>query len=263
MNEGEFRLIRDYDSRLLEKEQVSADVWHLTFECPEIAAAARPGNFVLVKTAAGSAPLLRRPLGILGADPAKGTVEMLFRVVGQGTALLSRAARGATFSVRGPVGGQFGPFGHEKIWAVAGTLGVAPLLFLRRELNGFGHLFLGVGNASWRSFAEWVRSRAPEMVLYSDDGSIGRKGFSIAGLEGQDLSGVSLVCCGPNPMMKALYERYGSQCDDIQVSLERRMGCGMGGCFGCVVDTATGRRRVCIDGPVFQAREVKWDELHL
>ena len=101
------------------------------------------------------------------------------------------------------------------------------------------------------------------MLFRSDDGSIGRRGFSIAGLEGQDLSDVSLACCGPNPMMKALYERYGAQCDDIQVSLERRMGCGMGGCFGCVVDTTTGRRRVCIDGPVFQAREVKWDELHL
>lgn len=263
MNEGEFRLIRDYDSRLLAKEQVAPDIWHLTFACPEIAENARPGNFVLLKTASGSAPLLRRPLGILGADPEKGTIETLFRVVGQGTALLAQAAPETSLSVRGPVGGQFGPFRHEKVWAVAGTLGIAPLLFLRRRLNAFDRLFLGVGNALWRSFADWVQARAPEMVLYSDDGSIGRKGFSIAGLEGQDLSGVSLACCGPNPMMKALYEQYGSQCDDIQVSLERRMGCGMGGCFGCVVDTTTGRRRVCIDGPVFQAEEVKWDELHL
>lgn len=263
MNEEEFRLIRDYDSRLLAKEQVAPDIWHLTFACPEIAENARPGNFVLLKTASGSAPLLRRPLGILGADPEKGTIETLFRVVGQGTALLAQAAPETSLSVRGPVGGQFGPFRHEKVWAVAGTLGIAPLLFLRRRLNAFDRLFLGVGNALWRSFADWVQARAPEMVLYSDDGSIGRKGFSIAGLEGQDLSGVSLACCGPNPMMKALYEQYGSQCDDIQVSLERRMGCGMGGCFGCVVDTTTGRRRVCIDGPVFQAEEVKWDELHL
>ncbi|MBO5493198.1 MAG: dihydroorotate dehydrogenase, partial [Pyramidobacter sp.] len=66
-----------------------------------------------------------------------------------------------------------------------------------------------------------------------------------------------------NPMMKALYNQYGTSCDDIQVSLEKRMGCGYGGCYGCVVDTTTGRRRICIDGPVFQAREVKWDELHL
>lgn len=263
MNEGEFRLIRDYDSRLLAKEQVAPDIWHLTFACPEIAENARPGNFVLLKTASGSAPLLRRPLGILDADPEKGTIETLFRVVGQGTALLAQAAPETSLSVRGPVGGQFGPFRHEKVWAVAGTLGIVPLLFLRRRLNAFDRLFLGVGNALWRSFADWVRARAPEMVLYSDDGSIGRKGFPIAGLEGQDLSGVSLACCGPNPMMKALYEQYGSQCDDIQVSLERRMGCGMGGCFGCVVDTTTGRRRVCIDGPVFQAEEVKWDELHL
>lgn len=256
-------MIRDYDSRLLRKRQIAPDVWHVTCECPEIAAAAHPGNFVLVKATSGSALLLRRPFGILDADPEKGTIEMLFRVVGQGTALLAAAGTGAVLSVRGPVGNQFGPFRHEKIWAVAGTLGIAPLLFLRHRLNGFGRLYLGVGNASWRNFAEWVQRRAPEMILYSDDGSIGRRGFSIAGLKGQDLSGVSLVCCGPNPMMKALYEHYGSQCDDIQVSLERRMGCGMGACFGCVVETTTGRRRVCVDGPVFQAREVKWDELHL
>ncbi|MCI6259844.1 MAG: FAD-binding oxidoreductase, partial [Pyramidobacter sp.] len=153
MNEGEFRLIRDYDSRLLAKEQVAPDIWHLTFACPEIAENVRPGNFVLLKTASGSAPLLRRPLGILNADLEKGTIETLFRVVGQGTALLAQAAPETSLSVRGPVGGQFGPFRHEKVWAVAGTLGIAPLLFLRRRLNAFDRLFLGVGNALWRSFA--------------------------------------------------------------------------------------------------------------
>ena len=78
-----------------------------------------------------------------------------------------------------------------------------------------------------------------------------------------DLRDVSIVCCGPNPMMKAAYVKYGSACDDIQVSLEKRMGCGMGGCYGCVIDTTTGRRRICIDGPVFKAEEVDWDALHL
>ena len=256
-------MIRDHDSRLAAKEEVSPGIWHMTFECAPIAEAAQPGNFVLIKPARGTAPLLRRPLGVLAADAAKGTFETLFRVVGAGTDLISGGDVGQSFSVRGPVGGNFKEFRHGRVWAVAGTLGIAPLLFLRGKIGGFEKLFLGVGNASWAPFAEWVQNRAPEMTLYSDDGSIGRKGFSIAGLEGEDLSDVSLVCCGPNPMMKALYQKYGQTCDDIQVSLEKRMGCGYGGCYGCVVDTVTGRRRVCIDGPVFQAKEVKWDELHL
>ncbi len=256
-------MIRDYDSRLAAKEEVSQGIWHLTFECPQIASSAGPGAFVLVKPSGTSAPLLRRPFGVLDADAARGTVDVLFRVVGAGTALIAAAKRGQAFSVRGPTGGNFGPFAHKRVWAVAGTLGIAPLLYLRRRLAGFEKLFLGVGNAEWKGFADWVKSRAPEMTLYSDDGSIGHKGFSIDGLEGEDLSGVSLVCCGPNPMMKALYQKYGASCDDIQVSLEKRMGCGYGGCYGCVVDTVTGRRRVCVDGPVFQAREVKWDELRL
>ncbi len=256
-------MIRDHDSRLAAKEEVSPGVWRLAFECPQIAAAAAPGSFVLVRPGGTTAPLLRRPFGVLGADASSGTVEVLFRVVGAGTEIIAGARRGQIFSLRGPSGGGFGPFAHPRVWAVAGTLGVAPLLFLRSSLGGFEKLFLGVGDAGWKGFADWVKARAPEMTLYSDDGSIGRKGFSIDGLEGEDLSGVSLACCGPNPMMKALYRKYGSLCDDIRVSLEKRMGCGYGGCFGCVVDTVAGRRRVCVDGPVFQAREVKWDELRL
>ena len=256
-------MIRDYDSRLEEREEISPGIWRMIFQCPQIAAEAQPGNFVLFRTSSCTAPLLRRPLGILDAEAKAGTFEVLFRVVGQGTELLACGREGDVFSVRGPVGGSFKPLKYRRVWAVCGTLGIAPLLYLRKKLGRFEELFLGVGNASWKPFARWVAAEAPEMTLYSDDGSIGRKGFSIAGLEGRDLSGVSVVCCGPNPMMKALYEKYGSQCDDLWVSLEKRMGCGMGGCFGCVVDTATGRRRVCIDGPVFRAGEVKWNELHL
>ncbi len=256
-------MIRDYDSRLMSKEEILKGVWHLAFHCPEIARAARPGNFVLIKTSRGTSPLLRRPFGILDADATSGTFEVLFHVVGQGTELLADAQEGEIFSVRGPAGGNFKEFKHDKVWAVAGGIGIVPLIFLRRTLRKFGELFFGVANSSWANFAEWVKERVPEMTLYSDDGSIGQKGFSISGLEGRDLSDVSLACCGPNPMMKALWRQYGSLCDDIQVSLEKRMACGMGGCFGCVVDTTTGRRRVCVDGPVFQASEVKWDELQL
>lgn len=256
-------LIGDYTARLRANEKISEGVFHLTFECPEVARCAEPGNFVLAQALRSSAPLLRRPLGVLDADAREGTFEVLFRVVGQGTALLSGMPAGSSLSLRGPVGGSFAPAAKGKVWAVAGTLGVAPLLFLRRRLGRFDKFLLGVPNALWKDFAQWVIDRVPETELYSDDGSLGKKGFCIAGLEGQPLEDLSLVCCGPNPMMKALYSQYGAQCGNIQVSLEKRMGCGMGGCFGCVVDTKTGRRRVCVDGPVFQAREVEWNELHL
>lgn len=269
-------MIRDYNARLVQAENISDGIIHQIFYCPDIAAQAQPGNFVLLKVTSGAstAPLLRRPLGILAADADAGTIEIAFRVVGTGTDLLASALTGQIFSVRGPVGGAFAPARHKNLWAVAGTLGVIPLLFLRSRLakkeNGFNRLLLGVPNAGWKNFADWVKSRAPELELYSDDGSLGEKGFVTNGLAGADLSDVSLVCCGPNPMMKALYKTYGTdtddlrtRSDDIQVSLEKRMGCGMGGCFGCVVDTTSGLRRVCIDGPVFQAKDVIWDELHL
>ena len=256
-------LIRDYDAKIKRKEEISRGIWHMEFECPEIAASAQPGNFVLLSPSRTTAPLLRRPLGVLDADAGKGTFGILYRVVGNGTKLISDMDEGDKISVRGPVGGCFKPYAHKSVYAVAGTLGVVPLLFLRERAGAFAKMFLGVGNASWKDFADWVISRAPETELYSDDGSIGKKGFSIAGLDGLELDDASIVCCGPNPMMKAAYGKFGSVCDDMQVSLEKRMGCGMGGCYGCVIDTTTGRRRLCIDGPVFQAREVDWNALHL
>ena len=257
------KLIRDYDSRLVRSEEIASGIWHMTLECPEIAKDAKAGNFVLLSPSRSTAPFLRRPLGILRVNRELGTIEILYRIVGSGTRLISEFVVGERLSIRGPVGSSFGNFAHEKVIAVAGTLGVVPLLFLRDTIGKFDKMFLGVGNADWKGFAEWVKTRAPEMDLYSDDGSIGKKGVSILGLEGLDLSDSSIVCCGPNPMMKAAYEKYGSVCDDMQVSLEKRMACGMGGCYGCVVNTVNGKRRICVDGPVFQAKEVDWNALHL
>lgn len=256
-------MLRDYEARLVDVKSVGDGLFHLTLRCPELASQAQPGNFAMFKTSTSSAPLLRRPLGILDADPSEGTFEILFRVIGEGTALLSQLREGEIIPVRGPAGGEFAKPVHERTLAVAGTLGVVPLLFMRSRYGAFGKFLLGVPNERWALFAGWVRMRVPELVVYSDDGSLGKKGFCTAGLDELEPGSVSIAACGPNIMMKTLYEKCGDKYDDIQVSLEKRMACGFGGCFGCVVDTTTGRRRVCVDGPVFQAKEVCWNELHL
>lgn len=255
--------MKDYNAAVVEQQAIGADVFLLKLHCPSVALEARPGQFVLLRVAEGSSSLLLRPLGICGTDEKQGTFDLLYRRVGFGTSQFSRWEPGQSLRLRGPVGHSFAPAKYAKRQAVVGTLGLAPLLLLRQKTGPFDKLLLGVPDGTWRPFAQWVQQQIPETELYCDTGEIGHKGYSIDGLKGQDLSHTSLVACGPNPMMKALFQVYGNHCDDIQVSLEKRMGCGMGGCFGCVVNVTTGRRRVCVDGPVWQAREVAWNELHL
>ncbi len=250
----------DYSALVVDLETLGPSICRLVLDCPAIAQAAEPGQFVLIRIGETWSPLLRRPLGILEASPQQGTFEVLFRSVGVGTALLAQVKIGQELSVRGPAGRGFAPPQHRRCWAVAGALGAVPLLFLRQRLGGFDRFLLGLSGASWEPFAQWMADRVPELELYSEDGTLGRRGVCLDGL-GDQLEDLSLVACGPNAMMKALYDRWGQSCNDIQVSLERRMACGFGGCYGCSVATPSGRRRVCADGPVFQAQEVLWDEL--
>ena len=159
-------MIRDYDSLIVFSEEISKGIWHMKLECPQIASSALPGNFVLLSPSRTSAPLLRRPFGVLSADKDAGTIEILYRVVGGGTKLISDISAGEKISVRGPVGGAFGKYAHSTAIAVAGTLGVVPLMFLRERTGAFAKMCLGVGNASWKDFADWVISRVPETELY-------------------------------------------------------------------------------------------------
>ena len=252
-------MTKDWIGTLRAQEQIGPDLYAAVVECSPVARQAQPGQFVLVSPGDRSLRLLR-PLGISGTSG--DMFEMIYRKVGRGTELMTRWQPGTEFLFRGPAGGAFSRPTGPAI-AVAGTLGVAPLLFARQVFGPFEKMFLGVPNGSWEPFARWVAGRAGETELYCDTGEIGLKGFCTQGLDGLDLSGRSVLACGPNPMLAALYRRWGGTVSDMQVSLEKRMGCGMGGCFGCVVSLKTGRRRLCIDGPVFQAKEVDWDELHL
>lgn len=188
---GGEKMIRDRIARLVKKKEITGGIWHFTLECPVVAEKAEPGNFVAVKVADARAPFLRRPLGIFNPDREKGTFDILFREVGHGTHLLSLVRENDKISVRGPIGNTFAPFKHKRVIAVAGSLGNVPLMCLRKKTGPFEKFFLGVGNASWREFAQRTVTAVPETVLYSDDGSLGLKGFSVDGLRNMDLSDVS------------------------------------------------------------------------
>lgn len=237
----------------------------LELDAPEIAASAMPGQFLLVSCSEGNDPFLLRPLAVAGI---RGEVlSLLVQVRGEGTHRLAGLAAGSVLRLRGPLGVPFAPPEKEETpLFVAGGIGAAPLLFAAETWKGC--LLLGVPDASWEGLVRHcaVRVGSSRLTVVSEDGSLGEKGNPCTFLrsgEGASLltrPGTRVCACGPTGMLSALADALPPGVP-YEASLEARMGCGYGGCLGCVVPTERGRLRACVDGPVFSGREVHWREL--
>jgi dihydroorotate dehydrogenase electron transfer subunit len=269
----------DVDAAVMANTRLSEDYNVLALAAPEIAALAQPGQFVMVKPIRAADPLLRRPFSIFeilrDPDGAPRGITLLNKRVGKGTALLYEAEPGAHIACLGPLGRPFDPVGPTReAWMVAGGVGLAPFATLAESLVARGTattLFYGAQRGSELYYADFFERLGIRVVLTTEDGSRGSKGLVTAPLSdalGRLVGGtpVQLYVCGPSPMMQAvarLAESHGRACD---VSLEQVMGCGLGGCYSCVVlardDTGTPRFvRSCIEGPVFDSRRIVWDAL--
>ena len=257
-------------ARLVRKQ--SWDDFHLfRFESPALAAEARPGRFVMVRTAGGADPLLRRPISL--HDAGDGWLEIFFRVAGRGTALLASKTEGQTLDVLGPLGGGFrldGDWPGREAWLVGGGRGIAPLYFLGRLLRARGarvRVFYGGKTRAEIPIAEKFREAGFIVDCSTDDGSLGFRGFVTALLEMELAAAVpaGLFVCGPDPMMERAARLSQARALPAQISLEAIMGCGFGACWGCVkrIKRADGGkwRKICEDGPVFTADEIVWDEV--
>jgi len=266
---------------VIENRRLSADYNVLALAAPEIARAARPGQFVMLKTAGGASstdPLLRRPFSIFeilrDAGGAAIGISIFNKRVGAGTTLLSRVDAGARLATLGPLGRPFEPVAPPaEGWMVAGGVGLAPFVTLAEALAARGTpatLFYGARRAEDLYCVDLFHALGVTVVLATEDGSAGVKGRITLPLESALAerplgSPLKLYVCGPTPMMRAgaqLAARHGRACD---VSLEQVMGCGLGGCYSCVVPArgADGGRphhtRTCIDGPVCDAQRIVWE----
>jgi dihydroorotate dehydrogenase electron transfer subunit len=258
--------------------RLSADYNVLTLAAPAIARAAGPGQFIMLKTAPGLDPLLRRPFSIFqiirGASGDPTGLTVFNKRVGKGTAQLFSAQPGDRIAVLGPLGQPFVPVGPpSEAWLVAGGVGLAPFVTLGEALMARGTpttLFYGGRRAHDLFCDDLFPKMGVRVILTTEDGSRGETGRVTGPLERAlaakpAAEDVMLYTCGPTPMMRAVADlgaRFGRQ---VFVSLEPIMGCGMGGCYSCVVRVNDdGRRhfvRACIEGPVFDAGRVAWNEL--
>lgn len=265
-------------ARVVEHVRLADRTYRVRLDCPDVAAAIRPGQFVMLRLPDTSDPLLGRPFALYDTvlDDAGKPVgfDVVYLVVGKMTGKLTGVAVGESLAVWGPLGRPFLDVGTpEHVALVAGGIGQTPFLAYTRELlgaRGYGgdaprkrtdkvSLYYGVRTAALAAGVDDFRAAGAEVHLASDDGSVGFRGFVTQLLESHGRTG-PLVGCGPEPMLHALRRlaaRWDAPC---QVSLETPMACGVGICFSCVTKVKTpdgwDYKRVCVDGPAFDAAQL-------
>lgn len=233
-------------------------VW---LDAPAVAEVAKPGQFVMVRCGEDHDPLLRRPLSIHKTDDSGG-VALLFEVVGRGTSWLSERAVGDLIDLMGPLGNGFlvKP-GAKDLLLVAGGIGIAPLAFLAEEASRLGKkVTLLQGAAQGASLLYPGHQTPPKatVVAVSEDGSLEKKGLVTGWIDRYIDQADQIFACGPTAMYRSMAGLDCLKGMSVQVSLEERMACGLGACYGCTVKTRTGPQQVCHDGPVFELSDLVW-----
>ncbi|HEY82289.1 MAG TPA: dihydroorotate dehydrogenase electron transfer subunit [Dehalococcoidia bacterium] len=242
-----------------------AGSWLIRLSCPEIAREARPGQFVMVRC--GGELTLPRPFSI---HQISGDGIALFFAVwedGRGTNWLRQKKTGEAVEIFGPLGNGFSIQPSSKnLLLVAGGTGVAPLRFLGQEALGKGcsvTLLLGAATAA-QLYPERLLPSLIKLVTATVDGTAGRKGMVTELMPDFAAQADQVFACGPMPMyrdMAAQKRKLRLIGKPVQISLEMRMGCGLGVCYGCTVKTRNGLKQVCKDGPVFELDDILWEEL--
>ena len=250
------------NSKVLEMTQLSSGAWSMTLETHGMARqVSMPGQFVHVKC--GHSRLLRRPISICNWSAQRDLVRLVFEVRGEGTEWLARRQVGDSLDVLGPLGHGFQMEQEGRYLLVGGGIGVPPMLGCAQYAPGRCTAILGFRSGDRVMLEEQFRSVCSQVQVATDDGSYGFHGY-VDALVRRELEGDrgydAVLACGPRPMLRNVAraaEDFGVRC---LVSMEERMGCGVGACLVCACDMADGsRKHVCKDGPVFEAREVDWD----
>lgn len=267
-------------ARIIENECVGPRLYLMVLQAPRIAESIEPGQFVHVKIPGMADHILRRPFSVYATNPATKTIDILYQTVGYGTDFMTTltADEGALSEVEvlGPVGRCWMPPEHtQRALLVGGGVGAAPLYMLAEQLvetRVHTDVILGAqteqalvcrGRYEVLLSAGTTDQVAP--LCSTDDGSFGRAGFATslvaealeaAGQAGKQYDYVAV--CGPEPLMRAVADLCAGAGVYCEVSMERRMACGIGACLSCVVETTEGKLRACVDGPIFEATKVVW-----
>jgi dihydroorotate dehydrogenase electron transfer subunit len=229
-------------------------------EAPYIASQAQPGQFVMAHC--GEDTLLCRPFSIHQLDGKR--LALLFNVVGRGTQWLSQRQAGDSLDLLGPLGNGYTVYPDAKnLLLVAGGIGIAPLVFLAQKALKGGcsiTLLLGAQTAT-ELYPKDLLLPEVKLITATEDGSAGKRGVVTDLLPNFISRADQIFACGPTSMYQTIATQKLLKKKPVQISLEVRMGCGLGVCYGCTVKTKNGLKQVCKDGPVFDLNDILWEEL--
>jgi dihydroorotate dehydrogenase electron transfer subunit len=259
---------REFTATITATEPIMGDSSILTLTAPDnMAALVRAGQFVdiLCRLDSSSDPLLRRPYSIYEADAANGTMSVLVRPFGRGSAWLCDRKVGSTLDLLGPLGNTFSIAPNStNLLMVAGGVGAAPLVMLSDEAVSKGlsvTYLMGAADESGLLPASALPGQI-EYVVATDDGSRGHAGFVTELTPNYARWADQVFACGPEPMFRSLRNSLGPHRiggkPKVQLSVERTMACGLGACLGCVVETKQGMQTSCIQGPVYDMDDLVW-----
>jgi dihydroorotate dehydrogenase electron transfer subunit len=249
------------DFKVVENKRLNSDCYILEIEgsneLPHIA----PGQFAQVRVDGSPETFLRRPISVYDVNYQNNRIKLLIQIVGKGTEKMSELKSGVNLNIIYPLGNSFGePSAIDCMLLIGGGVGIAPLYYLGKYLKSKGYkpdFLLGFRNQEriieYREFAE-----VGEVFITTEDGSEGEKGYVTNHSILTSSAHNRIYCCGPDPMMKAVAKYAAKNNIQCEVSLENLMACGIGACLCCIVDTVHGNLCSCIDGPVFDIKDLKW-----
>lgn len=263
---------------VLSNREIVPEIFLLALEEPRLAAEARPGQFMMLSIPPLKDPLLPRPFAVFNAEGSR--IEIVYKRVGKGTALLAQMRPGDVLRVLGPLGNGFSPPDRSvEALVLAGGIGIASVHFLLVHLiTGGGApptLLYGVRSPDELVPLELLEKRGLLLHLATEDGKRGVKGkvsdllsTALEQNEGLPKADTEAFVCGPLPMLKAVARQLTTLGIKSQFSLESRMACGYGVCQGCVIPFKDEKepkrivyRKVCTDGPVFPAEDICWEAI--
>lgn len=244
-------------AKLIKKEETAENIFDFVLECPQLAEKAKAGQFAHI---AVPGKTLRRPISICDAD--EKNIRIVFQIKGEGTEILSKSKVGDFIDILAPLGHGFDIPKGKRIAFVGGGIGVPPMLFSAKQADD-AVAVLGFRNKKAVILTEDFKKVCSEVFVATDDGSFGIHGFTSDILR-NIINDIDMVCaCGPMPMLKVIAEICKEHNKPCQVSLEERMGCGIGACLVCACKTLDKdgnieHSHVCKKGPVYNAEEVVW-----
>ena len=253
---------------VVEQKELGAGIYDMTLQTKDIAKAARAGQFVSVYSSNPS-KLLPRPISLCGIDKEKNTIRLVYRVTGEGTGTdeFSKLQSGDTIKILGPLGNGFTVEKGKSAFLIGGGIGVPPMLQLAKVINASGDvpkMQIVMGYRDENTFLLDEFKEQAESFVSSDNGAVGTKGTVVDAIKANGLKADVIYACGPTPMLRALRDYADANDMTCYISMEERMACGIGACLACVCNSKekdhhsnVNNKRICKEGPVFNAREVE------